>query len=45
MDNLLKRIEEILLMGPGPSSIHPDVYKALTRNTLVFESLNSLLNN
>lgn len=34
MDNLLNDIEEILLMGPGPSSIHPDVYKALSRKTL-----------
>ena len=34
MDNLLKGIDEILLMGPGPSSIHPEVYKALSRDTL-----------
>ena len=34
MDNLLKEIEKVLLMGPGPSSIHPDVYKALSRDTL-----------
>ena len=34
MDNLLKEIEEVLLMGPGPSCIHPDVYKALSRYTL-----------
>ena len=34
MDNLLKGIEEVMLMGPGPSSIHPDVYKALSRDTL-----------
>ena len=34
MDNLLKGIEEVLLMGPGPSCVHPDVYKALSRDTL-----------
>ena len=34
MNNLLKGIEEVLLMGPGPSSVHPDVYKALSRDTL-----------
>jgi len=34
MDNLLKGIEDILLMGPGPSCVHPDVYKALSRDTL-----------
>jgi len=34
MDNLLNGIEEVLLMGPGPSCVHPDVYKALSRDTL-----------
>ena len=34
MKNLLDGIEEVLLMGPGPSSVYPDVYKALSRNTL-----------
>jgi alanine-glyoxylate transaminase/serine-glyoxylate transaminase/serine-pyruvate transaminase len=34
MNNLLDEIDEILLMGPGPSCVHPDVYKALNRFTL-----------
>jgi alanine-glyoxylate transaminase/serine-glyoxylate transaminase/serine-pyruvate transaminase len=34
MKNLLDGIEEVLLMGPGPSSVYPDVYKALSRSTL-----------
>ncbi|MHA1201575.1 MAG: pyridoxal-phosphate-dependent aminotransferase family protein [Candidatus Heimdallarchaeaceae archaeon] len=34
MTNLLDEIDEILLMGPGPSCVHPDVYKALNRFTL-----------
>jgi alanine-glyoxylate transaminase / serine-glyoxylate transaminase / serine-pyruvate transaminase len=34
MKNLLENIEEILLMGPGPSCVPPEVYKALSRKTL-----------
>ena len=34
MENRLNKIEKILLMGPGPSSVHPDVYSALSRPTL-----------
>lgn len=34
MKNLLKDIDEILLMGPGPSCIPGEVYRALSRNTL-----------
>jgi len=34
MNNLLNDIEEILLMGPGPSCIHDSVYSALSRKTL-----------
>ena len=34
MKNLLENIEEILLMGPGPSCVPPSVYKALGRSTL-----------
>jgi alanine-glyoxylate transaminase / serine-glyoxylate transaminase / serine-pyruvate transaminase len=34
MDNLLDGIEEILLMGPGPSCVHDDVYAALSKKTL-----------
>jgi len=34
MDNKLDTIEEILLMGPGPSCIHDAVYSALSRKTL-----------
>jgi len=34
MKNLLENIEEILLMGPGPSCVPPQVYTALSRKTL-----------
>ena len=34
MKNLLDGIEDVLLMGPGPSSVYPEVYKALSRSTL-----------
>jgi alanine-glyoxylate transaminase / serine-glyoxylate transaminase / serine-pyruvate transaminase len=34
MKNLLEEIEEILLMGPGPSCVPPEVYWALGRKTL-----------
>ena len=34
MPSLLDNIDEILLMGPGPSCVHPDVYQALNRYTL-----------
>lgn len=34
MEDKLKSIPEILLMGPGPSTVHPDVYKALSMSTL-----------
>ncbi len=34
MENLLDRIEEILLMGPGPSSVHDSVYAALGKKTI-----------
>ena len=34
MPNRLDAIPDILLMGPGPSAVHPDVYKALARPTL-----------
>jgi len=34
MKNLLNGIEDVLLMGPGPSSVYPDVYSALSRSTL-----------
>jgi alanine-glyoxylate transaminase/serine-glyoxylate transaminase/serine-pyruvate transaminase len=32
--NLLNDVEEILLMGPGPSMVHESVYKALSVSTL-----------
>jgi len=32
--NLLDKIEEILLMGPGPSCVFPEVYTALSKPTL-----------
>lgn len=34
MKNLLDGIEDVLLMGPGPSSVYPAVYQALSRSTL-----------
>ncbi|MFX0181645.1 MAG: pyridoxal-phosphate-dependent aminotransferase family protein [Candidatus Hodarchaeota archaeon] len=34
MKNLLDGIEEILLMGPGPSHVPPEIYDAMTRKTL-----------
>jgi alanine-glyoxylate transaminase/serine-glyoxylate transaminase/serine-pyruvate transaminase len=34
MPNRLDSVPDILLMGPGPSAVHPDVYKALARPTL-----------
>lgn len=34
MNNLLEGIEEILLMGPGPSCVPQEVYWALSRKTL-----------
>jgi alanine-glyoxylate transaminase/serine-glyoxylate transaminase/serine-pyruvate transaminase len=34
MENLLDRIEEILLMGPGPSCVHDSVYAALGKTTI-----------
>ncbi len=34
MKNLLSDITPILLMGPGPSSVYPEVYEALSRPTL-----------
>lgn len=34
MKNLLENVEEILLMGPGPSCVPPQVYKALSLKTM-----------
>ncbi len=34
MSNLLKEIEEILLMGPGPSDVPDEVYTALATHTI-----------
>lgn len=34
MKNLLDFIEEILLMGPGPSYVPPEIYDAMTSKTL-----------
>jgi len=34
MKNLLDDIEEILLMGPGPSCVPPEVYKAISQMTI-----------
>ena len=34
MSNLLDTMDSVLLMGPGPSSVHPRVYQALARPTI-----------
>jgi len=34
MKNILDGIEDVLLMGPGPSCVPPSVYEALSRKTL-----------
>jgi len=34
MKNLLDGIEEVLLMGPGPSCVPPEVYEAIGKKTL-----------
>jgi alanine-glyoxylate transaminase/serine-glyoxylate transaminase/serine-pyruvate transaminase len=34
MNNLLENINEKLLMGPGPSSVSPEVYKSLSKFTI-----------
>ncbi len=34
MKNLLNNINETLLMGPGPSSVSPSVYEALSTSTI-----------
>jgi len=34
MENLLDKIDKVLLMGPGPSCVPPEVYRALARPTL-----------
>lgn len=34
MHNLLDQIPSILLMGPGPSSVAPNIYQALAKSTL-----------
>jgi len=34
MKNLLGGIEEVLLMGPGPSCVPPQVYEAIGKKTL-----------
>jgi len=34
MKNLLENIQPMLLMGPGPSCVHPATYHALSRGTL-----------
>ena len=34
MSNLLESMDAVLLMGPGPSSIHPKVYQAMAKPTI-----------
>ena len=34
MNNKLNKINQTLLMGPGPSSVSPNVYKALSTYTV-----------
>jgi len=33
MENLLTKIDEILLMGPGPSCVPDEIYQALMKFT------------
>ena len=34
MNNLLENLNETLLMGPGPSSVSPEVYKSISKFTI-----------
>ena len=34
MSNLLNNLNQMLLMGPGPSTVSPTIYEALRRPTL-----------
>ena len=34
MSNLLDAMDSVLLMGPGPSSVHPRVYQAMAKPTI-----------
>ena len=34
MSNLLNTLDSVLLMGPGPISVNPQVYQALSRSTI-----------
>ena len=34
MSKLISELDSVLLMGPGPSSVHPRVYEALGKSTL-----------
>ena len=34
MNNLLNTINETLLMGPGPSSVSPEVYSSIKKPTI-----------
>ncbi|MDE2345616.1 MAG: alanine--glyoxylate aminotransferase family protein [Gammaproteobacteria bacterium] len=34
MSNRLDKVHEVLLMGPGPSCVYPEVYRALARPTI-----------
>ena len=34
MSNLLDSMDSVLLMGPGPSSVHPAVYQAMAKSTI-----------
>jgi len=34
MNNILNRVGDVLLMGPGPSCVSEKVYEALGRNTI-----------
>ncbi|MFP4375245.1 MAG: pyridoxal-phosphate-dependent aminotransferase family protein [Spirochaetaceae bacterium] len=34
MTQLLTEVPEVLLMGPGPSAVHPETYKAMSVSTL-----------
>ncbi|MDZ7852567.1 MAG: aminotransferase class V-fold PLP-dependent enzyme [Halomonas sp.] len=34
MTHVLTEVPEVLLMGPGPSAVHPETYKAMSVSTL-----------
>ena len=37
--NKLNYIKDTLLLGPGPSTVSPNIYKALSTNTILIPEL------